>query len=224
LGAVIPPQTSYSFSQWYWIMKEGDVGADVTELQSRLHFLGFYGGTVDGVFGPGTRRAVIGFQREFGMPADGSVGPDTKAMLARATRDWRPTYSAGTPTKTLPTSSRFSVNDITLLARTVHGEARGEPYIGQVAVAAVVLNRIDNPAFPNTIAGVVFQPRAFTAVDDGQIWLEPDASSFQAVQDALNGWDPSSGAIYYFNPVTATSKWIWSRPQIKQIGKHIFCR
>ena len=118
----------------------------------------------------------------------------------------------------------LSKNDINLLARTVYGEARGEPYVGQVAVAAVVLNRMKNPAFPNSIPGIIFQPLAFTAVADGQIWLTPDDQSYRAVSEALNGSDPTGGAIYYFNPVTATSKWIWGRPQIGKIGKHIFTR
>lgn len=232
------PQT-YSFSDWHWVMQEGDRGDDVAELQSRLRFLGFYGGNVDGSFGSGTRRAVIGFQREFGMTADGRVGPQTKLKLANATKAWNTGHmaeyyrggggggggggaTAGAPA-VAPTTHGFSASELKILERTVYGEARGEPYIGQVAVAAVVLNRIENPAFPNTISGVVFQPRAFTAVDDGQIWLEPDESAAKAVRDALNGWDPSDGALYYFNPVTATSRWIWTRPQIKQIGKHIFC-
>ena len=109
------------------------------------------------------------------------------------------------------------------MANAVHGEARGEPYIGQVAVAAVILNRIQSASFPNTVSGVIFQPGAFTAVADGQIWLTPNETSKKAVQDAINGWDPSGGCLYYFNPVTATSKWIWTRQQVKQIGKHIFC-
>jgi N-acetylmuramoyl-L-alanine amidase len=230
------PQSTYSFSEWYWIMERGDRGDDVAELQSRLRFLGFYGGTIDGSFGSGTETAVRGFQREFGMPADGQVGPQTKLKLGNATKKWNSGYlaeyvrSGGTAgsSRTTPaasltqTTSPFSKEDLKLLARTVYGEARGEPYTGQVAVAAVVLNRISNPAFPNSISGVVFQPRAFTAVDDGQIWLEPNGTAYKAVNDAINGWDPSDGALYYFNPVTATSKWIWSRPQIKQIGKHIF--
>lgn len=110
------------------------------------------------------------------------------------------------------------------MARTVYGEARGEPYTGQVAVAAVILNRLYSPQFPNTVSGVIFQPGAFTAVNDGQIWLTPDSTAYKAVHDAVNGWDPSGEALYYFNPATATSKWIWSRPQIKQIGRHIFCK
>lgn len=129
-----------------------------------------------------------------------------------------------TKNKTANTPSGFSQNDINLLAQTVHGEARGEPYVGKVAVAAVILNRLESPSFPNTISGIVFEPLAFTAVADGQIWLEPDESARKAVIDAINGMDPSENATYYFNPETATSKWIWSRPQIKQIGKHIFCK
>ncbi|MGE8077910.1 spore cortex-lytic enzyme [Peribacillus loiseleuriae] len=117
----------------------------------------------------------------------------------------------------------YSQNDIQLLANAVYGESRGEPYIGQVAVAAVILNRLDSPSFPNTISGVIFEPGAFTAVADGQIWLTPNERAKEAVIDAINGWDPSGNAEYYFNPATATSKWIWTRPQIKQIGKHIFC-
>ncbi|GGJ85814.1 spore cortex-lytic enzyme [Lentibacillus kapialis] len=118
----------------------------------------------------------------------------------------------------------YSQNDIQLMANAVNGEARGEPYVGQVAVAAVILNRVESPSFPNSVSGVIFEPRAFTAVADGQIWLTPKKNSKKAVLDAINGWDPSGNAIYYFNPVTATSDWIWSRPQIKKIGKHIFAK
>lgn len=120
--------------------------------------------------------------------------------------------------------SGFSQNDIQWLANAVYGESRGEPYIGQVAVAAVILNRVSSPSFPNTVYGVIFEPLAFTAVADGQIWLTPNENAKKAVLDAINGWDPTDGATYYFNPETATSKWIWGRPQIKKIGKHIFCR
>ena len=118
----------------------------------------------------------------------------------------------------------YSQNDIQLMANAVYGEARGEPYTGQVAVAAVILNRVESASFPNTISGVIFEPRAFTAVADGQIWLTPNEKAKEAVLDAINGWDPSGNAEYYFNPDTATNKWIWSRPQIKKIGKHIFCK
>jgi N-acetylmuramoyl-L-alanine amidase len=120
--------------------------------------------------------------------------------------------------------SRISANDLKLMANAVYGEARGEPYVGQVAIAAVILNRVKSPSFPDTPAAVIFEPRAFTAVADGQIWLTPNETAKKAVRDALNGWDPTGGCVYYFNPATATSKWIWSRPQVKRIGKHIFCR
>ena len=129
--------------------------------------------------------------------------------------------TSGTATN-IPTG--FSESDINLMANAVYGEARGEPYEGQVAVAAVILNRVQSASFPNTVSGVIFQPGAFTAVADGQIWLTPNERAKQAVMDAMNGWDPTGEAEYYFNPETATSAWIWSRPQIKQIGKHIFCR
>ncbi|MEH7333818.1 spore cortex-lytic enzyme [Neobacillus drentensis] len=121
------------------------------------------------------------------------------------------------------TPNGFSQNDIRLIANAVHGESRGEPYIGQVAVAAVILNRVNSPNFPNTVSGVIFEPGAFTAVADGQIWLTPNENAKKAVIDAINGWDPTGEALYYFNPATATSGWIWGRPQIKRIGKHIFC-
>jgi N-acetylmuramoyl-L-alanine amidase len=214
--AVYEAPPSLSFSQWYWIMERGDVGDDVAELQSRLRYVGYYSGTIDGSFGSATQRAVIRFQNAFGLRPDGRVGPRTKLKLAKATPGW-------SQSSTFKKASSYSKTEMKLMARTVYGEARGESYIGQVAVASVVLNRIRNPAFPKTISGVIFQPGAFTAVDDGQIWLEPNAQAYKAVRDALNGWDPSGGAIYYFNPVTATSRWIWSRPQIKKIGKHIFC-
>ncbi|WP_106497388.1 spore cortex-lytic enzyme [Lentibacillus sp. Marseille-P4043] len=144
----------------------------------------------------------------------------------------KPNQSANKPnTNTDQTSTTavnvpqgYSQNDIKLLANAVHGESRGEPYIGQVAVAAVILNRVESSTFPDTVSGVIFEPRAFTAVADGQIWLTPNETSKQAVLDALNGWDPTGNALYYFNPNTATSAWIWSRPQIKKIGKHIFCK
>lgn len=138
------------------------------------------------------------------------------------------TQKKNTTSKTSTTSASlpegYSQNDIRLLANAVYGESRGEPYTGQVAVASVILNRVESPSFPNSVSGVIFEPGAFTAVSDGQIWLTPNERAKQAVIDAINGWDPSGNAIYYFNPDTATSAWIWSRPQIKRIGKHIFCK
>jgi len=214
------------------IVKRGATGADVREMQYRLKHLGFYTGPVNGSFTTRTYNALRNFQYEFGLKVDGVLGSKTKLKLYNATRNYRPTAAdlgkggtgATATTKTVSTRGGYSTNDIRLMANAVHGEARGEPYVGQVAVAAVILNRTHNPAFPDTPAGVIFEPRAFTAVADGQIWLTPNKQSKKAVQDAIKGWDPTGGAIYYFNPDTATSAWIWSRPQIKKIGKHIFCR
>ncbi|CAM3360377.1 spore cortex-lytic enzyme [Marinicrinis lubricantis] len=225
------------------IIKYGAVGSDVRELQGRLKFLGFYHGNVDGDFGYQTLTALKSFQYKFGMKVDGIAGAKTKLKLWEATKKWRPgagdtgqtgtaqrqtapnQAGAGGAANVMSSSHRgLSSNDIKLMANAVYGEARGEPYEGQIAVAAVILNRIDSERFPNTVSGVIFQPGAFTAVADGQIWLEPNDKAKRAVLDALNGMDPTGGCIYYFNPATATSKWIWSRTQIKTIGKHIFCK
>ncbi|WP_308639303.1 spore cortex-lytic enzyme [Paenibacillus silvisoli] len=220
------------------ILKVGSSGKDVRELQGRLKALGYFDGKIDGVFGTKTKNAVTWFQWKFGMKADGVVGAKTKLKLWEATKNWKPTAessgtgsSGGGSASSKPSTSDvnksnnlgLSANDLKLMANAVYGESRGEPYIGQVAVAAVILNRVKSPSFPNTVSGVIFQPGAFTAVADGQIWLTPNENARKAVQDAINGMDPTGGCIYYFNPVTATSKWIWSRPQVKTIGKHIFC-
>ncbi|KIL41466.1 hydrolase [Gordoniibacillus kamchatkensis] len=217
----------------------GAMGGDVYELQGRLKSLGFYYGNIDGDFGWQTLRAVKDFQYKFGLRVDGIVGPKTKLRLWEATKSWRPTAAPGkaastvgggagggsAPVNLTPSNTRgYSTNDINLMANAVYGEARGEPFEGQVAVAAVILNRVESPSFPNTPSGVIFQPGAFTAVADGQIYMTPNETAKRAVREALNGWDPTNGCIYYFNPATATSKWIWSRPQYKRIGNHIFCR
>lgn len=181
-------------------LKQGSSSGDVWDLQYRLSQIGIPT-QIDGTFGWGTQQSVKKYQATYGLPVDGVVGPQT----------WRSIYRY-----------TFSKKDATLLARTVYGEARGESYTGQVAVAAVVLNRIHSGQFPNTMSGVIFQKGAFTAVDDGQIWLIPDTKARTAAVDAIRGWDPSRNALYYFNPRTATSKWIWSRPQILRIGNHIF--
>jgi N-acetylmuramoyl-L-alanine amidase len=221
-------------------LKIGSTGKDVYELQGRLTALGFYNGKVDGIFGDSTKHAVTWFQWKFGMKSDGVVGAKTKLKLWTATKDWRPTTApsgqaaggnnnantgAGAKNK-LPASNNlgFTQQDLKIMANAVYGEARGEPYEGQVAVAAVIINRTKSPEFPHTPMGVIFQPGAFTAVADGQIYLTPNDKAMKAVKDALGGWDPSNGCLYYFNPKTATSKWIWSRPQYKTIGQHIFCR
>lgn len=236
------------------VIQQGAVGDDVIELQSRLQYLGFYNGKIDGVFGWGTYWALRNFQYEFGMEIDGLAGQTTKDKLVSAsnydegyvkekmnqgtdfnhygggerngtpTGDNTDTDTTGGNASAVNVPQGYSQNDIQLMANAVYGEARGEPYEGQVAVAAVILNRIESPTFPNTASGVIFEPRAFTAVADGQIWLEPNDQAREAVIDAINGWDPTGNATYYFNPDTATSAWIWTRPQIKKIGKHIFCK
>lgn len=355
----VQTETVEAFSEQ--IIQQGATGDDVVELQSRLQYIGFYKGTIDGVYGWGTYWSVKKYQDEFGLEVDGLVGEKMKAMLEKSTKfdyEWvhkqfyegrkftnygttpkkiqsgpkgskipplekarRPQKAAPKPKKqetkpktppvpgvpakeqppaqptpgvpagdpptapgeapetpdvpetpttpgeaveppadAVPTPAEgepvpkeeavpeeepvaegdpedgpdiqeainvpegFSENDIRIMAQAVYGEARGEAYIGQVAVAAVILNRVNSPTFPNTASGVIFEPRAFTAVADGQIHLEANDTAKRAVIDAINGQDPSGNALYYFNPDTATSGWIWSRPQIKKIGKHIFCK
>jgi N-acetylmuramoyl-L-alanine amidase len=243
------------------VIQKGSTGDDVIELQSRLQYLSFYTGDIDGVFGWRTYWALRNFQYEFGLEIDGLAGETTKQKLVKASKydkKWvknqvnagnKFSYYGGVP-KSKQTKNQtkgeggakggedqtksgqvkpaknvpdgYSENDLSLMSNAVYGEARGEPYIGQVAVAAVIINRVESASFPNTVSGVIFEPRAFTAVADGQIYLTPNKQARKAVMDALNGWDPTGEALYYFNPDTATSGWIWTRPQIKKIGKHIF--
>jgi N-acetylmuramoyl-L-alanine amidase len=188
--------------------KRGSTGSVVTQIQTKLSQWGYYSGEIDGIYGSKTEEAVEFFQSKNGLTADGMAGPKTLEALG-ITSD----------------SSETGGNnaDLDLLARLISAEARGEPYIGQVAVGAVVLNRMEHPSFPNTMSGVIYQSGAFTCMVDGQFNEPVDPGCYKAAQDALNGWDPSGGAIYYFNPETATSAWIWSRPLIVQIGKHRFC-
>ncbi len=189
------------------LSKIGSTGQEVRNIQSRLKAWDYYSGSVDGIYGTRTAEAVKRFQRKHGLSVDGIAGPATLKKIG------------------LPTGSSNSYEaNVTLLARIINGEARGESYEGQVAVGAVVLNRVDHPSFPNSIAGVIYQPGAFTAIDDGQVHAQMTNSAYSAARDALNGWDPTSGAIYYYNPRTATNSWIRSRPIIKTIGKHVFCK
>lgn len=197
-------------SSVFALSKFGSTGTEVTNIQSRLKSWGYYSGSVDGIYGSKTVRAVKSFQSKNGLTADGIAGPATLAKI-------------GLPTGQ-SSSSTTSSNDVTLLAMVINGEARGESYTGQVAVGAVVLNRVRHSSFPNTIAGVIYQQGAFTAVTDGQINKAIEQSCFNAAKDALNGWDPTGGAIYYYNPSTATNTWIRSRPIITTIGKHVFCK
>ena len=194
------------------LSKYGSRGSEVTQIQTKLKRWGYYSGNIDGIYGTQTVNAVKYFQRKNGLTADGIAGPATlKAM--------------GIMTSSSSSSSSSSYNsNLNLLSRVIYGEARGELYTGQVAVGAVVMNRIKSSSFPNTLSGVVYQSGAFDAVKDGQVNLTPNSTAIKAAQDAMNGWDPSYGAIYYFNPSTATNKWIWSRPMTVTIGKHRFCK
>lgn len=203
------------------VYKYGSKDTIVTEIQRRLIAWGYYEGEMDGVYGYETYLAVKEFQRKHGLLVDGIAGDETLATLGI---NAGPTSGSEGARNTTSNTASSNNSDLMLIARFINGEARGEPYEGQVAVGSVILNRLRHPDFPNTIAGVVYQPGAFTAVMDGQIHAEMEQNSIRAARDALNGWDPSGGAIYYFNPVTATSNWIWSRPLIKVIGKHRFCR
>ncbi len=193
------------------VLKQGSRGDLVKKVQTKLINWGYMSGRADGIFGPKTRAGVIYFQRKNGLYADGIVGTKTAQAL-------------GINLNTSSSSSSSTSNaDLNLLARVVYGEARGEPYTGQVAVAAVVLNRVKSSSFPNTIAGVVYQSGAFDCVADGQINLTPNQSAYNAARDALNGWDPSYGCLYYYNPRTATNKWMLAREVKLSIGNHAFC-
>jgi N-acetylmuramoyl-L-alanine amidase len=188
----------------------------VRQIQTNLKGWGYYDGTVDGIYGSATVAAVKRFQTKNRLTADGVCGPATLAALGISD-------SGSASGQTSGSGDSSNSGQVNLLARLISAEARGEPYDGQVAVGAVVLNRVKHPSFPNTMSGVIYQPGAFSCLDDGQ-FNEPVAdSAYRAARDALNGMDPSGGAIYYFNPVTATNKWIWSRPLLLMIGKHRFC-
>lgn len=213
------------FSMYIWLLPYnsavkavaytyGSSGSVVTRIQTRLKSWGYYTGSIDGRYGYVTYRAVMRFQANNGITPDGIAGNSTLSALGL------PTGTAAAATQRYSNNSQ----DLVLLSRLINGEARGEPYTGQVAVGAVVLNRTRDPKFPSSVAGVIYQPGAFTAIVDGQIHANIEQSSINAARDALNGWDPSGGAIYYFNPAKTTNNWIWSRPLIKIIGKHRFCR
>ncbi|WP_405173992.1 spore cortex-lytic enzyme [Paenibacillus sp. FSL H8-0260] len=179
----------------------GSSSGDVWDLQYRLKTLDFYTEPLDGVYGSQTKAAVAKFQKAYGISADGISGTKTWNILKKHT---------------------LNINEMDILAKVIYSESRGEPYVGQVAVGAVVMNRIQSSQFPDNIKEVVFQKGAFTAVSDGQYWLTPNQTAYLAALDAVRGWDPTNHSIYYFNPDTATSAWIWSRPQNLKIGKHIF--
>lgn len=197
------------------LSKYGSRGNEVTQIQTKLKRWGYYSGNVDGIYGSQTVSAVKYFQRKNGLTVDGIAGPATLKAMGIYNSSSSSSSSSGTSSNS---------NNVNLLARLIYGEARGEPYTGQVAVGAVVMNRVKSSSFPNSISGVIYQSGAFDAVSDGQINMSPDSTAKKAAQDAINGWDPSYGAIYYFNPSTATNKWIWSRPMTITIGRHRFCK
>jgi len=195
----------------------GSPSSHVKLVQQKLKNWGYYTGNVDGVFGVKTEKAVRAFQAKNGLKVDGKCGKQTLTQLGL----YNQISKSGGTSKNV--SGNYS-DDVYLLARCIYGEGRGEPYVGQVAIAAVILNRVEDSAFPNSISGVIYQKGAFDAVADGQINLTPNQSCLNAAKDAINGWDPTGGAIYYYNPTTATNKWIRSRPIVLRIGKHVFCK
>lgn len=204
-----PLQTQTAYALTY---KQGSSGQTIKKIQQKLKNWGYYKGSVDGIFGSKTKEAVKYFQRKNNLVVDGIVGNKTLSALGITSSS-----SSGV-------TQNYSDSDVYLLARLIYGEARGESYVGQVAVGAVVMNRIKSASFPNSMSGVIYQRYAFTAVDDGQINLTPDATAKKAAKDAMNGWDPTYGAIYYYNPQTATSAWIFSRQTTVTIGNHVFAR
>ena len=210
-GTVAPSvnvNTTYALT-----LKQGSSGSQVRTMQTKLKNWGYYKGTVDGIYGPKTKEAVKYFQRKNGLVVDGIAGNKTLKALGMSTTG---NSSSG--------NSTYSDADVYLLARLIYGEARGESYVGQVAVGAVVMNRIKSASFPNTMSGVIYQKYAFTAVADGQINLTPNETAKTAARDAMNGWDPSYGAIYYYNPAVATSAWIFTRKTTVTIGNHVFAK
>ena len=192
------------------VLKQGSSGTTVKTVQTKLKNWGYYTGSVDGIYGPKTVSAVKYFQRRNGLVADGIVGKKTASAM-------------GVNLSSSSGNTTSNSSDLNLLARAVYAEARGEPYTGQVAVAAVILNRVRSSSFPNTISGVIYQPWAFTCVNDGQINLSPNSTALKAAQDALNGWDPTYGCLFYYNPKIATNSWIRQKEVRLTIGRHVFC-
>jgi len=198
LGAVAAESAAAASPQ---TLRYGSTGSDVPDLQFRLQSRGYFNAALTTTFGAATRDALLKFQRDYGLPADGIAGEQTWAMLKKVSANQ---------------------SELNMLAHVIYGEARGESYVGQVAVGAVVMNRLRSSQFPNTIAGVIFEPWAFTAINDGQYYLTPNADALKAAKEAVRGWDPTGNALFYYNPDTATSKWIRSRPVLKRIGNHLF--
>ena len=200
----------FGITKTYATSRYGSTGNEVKQIQTKLKQWGYYNENIDGIYGSKTLKAVKDFQTKNGLKVDGIVGNQTLSALGISSSSNKNTSSNN--------------SNLYLISQVIYGEARGETYEGQVAVGAVILNRVADSRFPNTVAGVIYQSGAFTCVSDGQINLSPNSTAQKAVQDAINGWDPTHGSVYYFNPNTATSSWIWSRPQTVTIGKHIFCK
>ena len=202
------------------VLRQGSTGSEVKEVQRRLKQWGYYSGSVDGVFGAGTKKAVIAFQKKNGLTADGVVGKSTYAALGM--NDSYNALNGKSPSSSGSGSSNYTSSDLYLMAKAIYAEGRGESYTGQVAIGAVIMKRVKSPSFPNSISGVIYQKGAFTAVADGQINLEPNQTAYNAAKDAMNGWDPTYGCLYYYNPAVATSAWIFNRQTVTVIGKHVF--
>ena len=211
LNAIVIGAIGFVYENTATLSSIGSRGQEVRQIQKKLQSLGFYSGSVDGVYGTATQRAVRNFQKSCGIAADGIAGPKTLLYL-------------GLGSGTSSSANGYSSNDIYLLARIIAAEARGESYTGQVAVGAVVLNRVQHSSFPDTISGVVYQSGAFSAVRDSNWNVAPDDTAKKAARDAINGWDPTGGAIYYYNPAKTSNKWIRSRPVVTTIGRHVFCK
>ena len=203
------------------VLRQGSTGGEVKEVQRRLKNWGYYSGAVDGIFGAGTKKAVVWFQQKNGLTADGVVGKATYKALGM--NDSYNALNGGSSGSSASGGvNGYTSSDVYLMAKAIYAEGRGESYTGQVAIGAVIMNRVKSPQFPNTIAGVIYQKGAFTAVADGQINLEPNDTAYRAARDAMNGWDPTYGCLYYYNPAVATSSWIFSRQTVTVIGKHVF--
>ncbi len=211
LNAIVIGAIGFVYENTATLSSLGSRGQEVRQIQRKLQNLGFYSGSVDGVYGTATQKAVRNFQKSCGITADGIAGPKTLLYLG---------LGSGSSTST----NGYSSNDIYLLAKVIAAEARGESYTGQVAVGAVVLNRVQHSSFPDSISGVVYQAGAFSAVRDSNWSVAPDDTAKKAARDAINGWDPTGGAIYYYNPAKTSNRWIRSRPVVTTIGRHVFCK
>ena len=215
-SAFIITNSQSAISEPTAIVNAKSSASDLKLVQQKLKNWGYYTGAVDGIYGSKTKSAVRLFQKRNGLVVDGIVGNKTLSAMGIS----QSKLSGGSSSSS--SVAGYSSSDVQLLTRLIYAEARGESYQGQVAVGAVVLNRVKSSSFPNTISGVIYQPYAFTCVNDGQINLKPNNTALKAAKDAMNGWDPTYGCLYYYNPKVATSSWIYSRPTVVTIGNHVF--